>query len=166
MIIAAVLAPLGGLACSVISYLMAMAAVDALPLRTLFNGPIPLQGFRPLGLVAALIGLIVIAVLVALIVWLVARAASPRYGFAAVLFGGWMAVILGGWLAALVTAPLVAMDIRFPPDMIGQMVLQRIGAGGGWGLYWGWLTGLAAAVVFLITNRGGRGGPVPGQPTP
>lgn len=167
MITAAVLAPLGGLVCSVINYLMALAAVEAMPLRLLFGTPISLPiRLRPAGLVATLVALVVVAAVVALIVWLVARAASPRYGFAAVLFGGWIAVVLAGWLAALATSPLVALDFEYPAEMVGQLVLQRISAGGGWGLYWGWLTGLAAAVVFLITNRARRGGPVPGQPTP
>ncbi|MFC7620362.1 hypothetical protein [Microlunatus sp. GCM10028923] len=166
VITAAVLAPLGGLVCGVISQLMALASVDALLLRVLFNTPIssPLRP-RPLALVAMLVGFVVLAVIVVLVVWLVARAASPRYGFAALLFGGWIAAVLGGWLTALATSPLVALDLGFRPEMVEQLVLQRISAGGGWGLYWGWLTGLAAAVVFLITNRSRRGGPVPARPT-
>lgn len=167
LITAAVLAPLGGLVCGVINYGMALAAVEAVPLRIVFGTPIPLPArVSPLGLVATLVGLIVVAAVVALIVWLVARAASPRRGFAAVLFGGWIAVVLAGWLAALATAPVLAVDLRYPPRLVETLVLQRISAGGGWGLYWGWLTGLAAGFVFRITNQAGRGGPVSPRTTP
>lgn len=167
MITAAVLAPLGGLVCGLISYGMALASVESIPLRVLLATPIQITPrFRPFGLLGTVIGLITVAAVVALIVWLAARAASPRRGFAAVLFGGWIAVVLGGWLAGLAGSPMMAIDLQYPSETVGQLYLQRISSGAGWGLYWGWLTGLAAAFVFMISNRAGRGAPVPLPPTP
>jgi hypothetical protein len=154
VIAAMILAPAGALICSLINFGMAVAGVEAVPLRTLFSTPVasPIP-FRPLGSLGTFVGLIVLAAAVLLIVSLTARAADRRHGFAAVLFGGWLATILGGWVAALLSSPLVLIDFRYPPELIGQVLLQRIGAGGGWGLYWGWITGLVAALIFRATNR-------------
>lgn len=167
VIAAAVLAPVGGLVCSLINFAMSLAGVSLQPVRMLFSAPIGFPfPFRLLGFLGTLVGLAVLAVVVLLIVWLTARAADRRRGFAAVLFGTWLAAILGGWLAALLSSPLVLADLKYRPEMIGQVLLQRISAAGGWGLYWGWITGLVCALIFTATNRAGRvASPAP-SPTP
>lgn len=158
VIAAAISAPLGALLCGLINFGLLIADVDVRPLRVLFGTAISFPfPVRPLGLVTTLVGLLVLAPIVALIVWLASRAASRHRGFAAVFFGAWLAVIIGGWLTTLATSPLVAADLRYPADMVGQLILQRISAGGGWGLYWGWLTGLICATIFMISNRARRG---------
>lgn len=151
---AMILAPLGALVCGLIVFGLAMGRLDEPPLRVLFNAPVasPLP-FRPVMLVATLVGLVVLVAVVWLVVLLVARSADRRRGFAAVLFGTWLALILGGWLAALASAPVMFVAMRLPGELAGQQLLQRISAGGGWGLYWGWLTGLVSALIFKSTNR-------------
>lgn len=154
VIAAMILAPLGALACGAIMFGLAMGRLDEPTLRVLFSAPVvsPLP-FRPLMLVATLVGLIVLVAVVWLVVLLTARSADRRRGFAAVLFGTWLATILGGWLAALASTPVMFVAMRYPADLVGQLVLQRISAGGGWGLYWGWLTGLVCALIYRSTNR-------------
>ncbi|HLT62467.1 MAG TPA: hypothetical protein VK020_14805, partial [Microlunatus sp.] len=140
---------------------------DLLPLRALFGTPVAWPfPIRPLMLAASLVALLVLAAVCALVVLAVARAARPRRGFAAVLFGTWFAVIIGGWLAGLASSPMVMIAFRYPEQLVPQQILQRVGVGGGWGLYWGWLTGLVCAVIFTAANRAGRGVGTPPVPNP
>lgn len=154
VIAAVILAPLGALVCGLINVGLSLAGTDLPPARILFSSSIVIPyPIRPLAVVSTLIGLIVLAAMVLLITLLVARAADRRRGFAAVFFGTWLAVIIGGWLATLAAWPANMADLRIPADMVGQMVLQRVSSAGGWGLYWGWITGLVCALIFTATNR-------------
>lgn len=161
------LAPLGALFCGLITFGVTLSGIDALPLRVLFASPVPFPvPFRPILLAIMLLAMIMVTLIVALVAWLAARSAAPRRGFAAVFFGCWFAVIIGGWLAALAASPLVVIDFQYPADMVGQLILQRVSSGGGWGLYWGWLIGLICAVIFVISNRPVRGNPTEPRMTP
>ncbi len=155
VIAAVILAPVGALVCSLIGYGLVRAGIGVVPLGSLFAAPIVFPfPVRALSLLGTLLGLVVLAAVVLLISALVARSADRRRGFAAVLFGTWLAVIVGGWLAALAASPLFILDLRIPGgDLVVQVLLQRVGAGGGWGLYWGWITGLVCALIFTATNR-------------
>ncbi len=154
LIAAMVLAPLGALICGLISFATMMAGWDHLPFRFLFYTPVDFPyPIRPERLLFTLLGLVVLAAVVLLITWLVTRAADRRRGFAAVLFGTWFAAIAGGWLATLATFPVMMIFYQYPAERIPLLLAGQVGAGGGWGLYWGWLTGLVCALIFTASNR-------------
>lgn len=152
MLTAVAVALVGAVAASLLVLALTLAGVASFPRALILQSPVvfPYQGRRVnlLLILAFLIGLVVIAVVVALITRLGARAASPDRGFAAVLMAGWLGTILGGGVGSLLGAPLRLVSYRMPSELVLQQVSTSFGGGAYWGVLFGWVVGLAAAIAF------------------
>lgn len=154
---AVVVALVGAVAASLLVLVSTLAGVASFPRALLLQTPVVFpyaRRFSPLVLVAFLLGLVVLAAVVALVTWLGARAASPQRGGAAVLLSVWLGTILGGAFAALLGAPLRLVSYRMPAELLLQQAYSSFGAGAYWGMLFGWVVGLGAAIAFAGGRRG------------
>ncbi len=93
--------------------------------------------------------IVLLGLLTALISWLGIRGVSPRRSSWGVVIIVWFASILSGYTVGPVAVPLIYPGMGYQ----NQYVLSAAGAGGGWGLWVGWIAGLLAAFVFSAGQR-------------
>lgn len=164
---AVAVALIGAVGASLLILVATLAGIATFPRSLMLQSPVvfPFSGrISPLMILAFLIGLVVLAAVVALTTRVGARAASPVRGSAAVVMAVWLGTILGGAFAALLGAPLRLISYRMPSELLLQQVYSSFGAGAYWGIVFGWVVGLAAAVAFTSARRRGSRPPQPGAP--
>lgn len=151
-VVAAIMVGAGGLLSGILGYLFLLWGVPNVPRLFILQDPI---GFAlrpnalPLAVVAMLLALVVVIGLTWLFVRLVVRGALPGRG-SAVFFGTWGAVVVASCIAGLVRAPLAVAALGIPAEQSEILMIQTfqaVTASASWGLTWGWLTALVAALI-------------------
>lgn len=184
-LVAAIMVGVGAIVCTLINFLAILAGIENIPRIYLLPDPVgwPFYAGRtdPGRIAASLIGIVLLVGLTWLFVFLVARAAAAGRA-AAVFFGTWGALILAGAISSTVRAPILLATFGFPleqVDLIFNQFIQISNTGVIWGLNWGWLTALVAAIVHTVSTRASasvarpaapdqhqQGTPAPGQSFP
>lgn len=156
---AVAIALVGAVAASLLIMALTLAGVAIFPRVLVLQSPVifPYTGRRviPLAIVAFLIGLVVLAAFVALAARLGARSASPERGGAAVMMAVWLGTILGGAFAAIFAATLRLVTYGMPLERVLQQAYASFGSGAYWGILFGWVVGLGAAIAFAGGRRHG-----------
>ncbi|SDE30139.1 hypothetical protein [Auraticoccus monumenti] len=175
VLVASGLAALGACLASLAVHLLTLANVAHASRAVFLQAPVVFPYLRARGAVSVLtflLGLLLVAAVVALVTWLGARSASRERGAAAVALSAWLGTVLGGCLSGAVSglAFLLQLNRSVPPELVVQQLTGSFSSGAHWGVTEGWLVAVVAAVVFALTNRTrpgvGAAGRVPGSPAP
>lgn len=157
-VIAAIMVGVGALLTSGLNFLFVLWGVPSVP-RVYFLPDPAGWALRPRVDPVAVLGMLVALVLLVALTWLfvrwVVRGAIPARA-AAVFFGTWGAIVIAGLVTGVVRAPIVLISLRIPADQtdIYQMQFFQIATTGAtWGLMWGWIVAIVAAL--LHRNRTG-----------
>ncbi|MBC6458728.1 hypothetical protein [Actinomadura sp. HBU206391] len=107
------------------------------------------------------LSLVLFLAVIGLLVMAGARALEPRRGAPGALILGWWATVVAGGLMGLVRALLYIPVQDFPEGTRANLIWNGIYSGAGFGLFYGWLPGLAMLVVFLATRPKDASAPAP-----
>jgi hypothetical protein len=152
---ATAVALLSALVASAVVLALQLANVSSLPRALFLQSPVSFPYYRRLTGLAVLrfvLGLLILVVGVGLVTAIGTRSASRHRGAVAVGLSAWLGAVLAGCAASTLSS-LTELARGYPFDRLDQLLLSAFSGGAHWGVTSGWLVGLAAAIVFGLTNR-------------
>ncbi|MCW2915749.1 MAG: hypothetical protein JWN52_3817 [Actinomycetia bacterium] len=115
-------------------------------------------------LVPADLSLIALLAALGLFILVAARSLEPRQGAVGAFVVGWWATMAAAGVAGLVRAVLQITLNDYPGFEVWDLTFSAILAGAGFGLFFGWLPGLATVIAFLVTRPKGFAAEAQGVP--